>query len=62
MGVERGYQIWQIDVITAFLYGFLDKLIYIEQPHLFNTEIDKVCKLIKALYGLKQALHFGTRL
>ena len=57
VGVKRGYRIRHMDVVTAFLYGFLDEVIYIEQPHLFATELDKVCKLIKALYGLKQAPH-----
>ncbi len=46
-----------MDVVTAFLYGFFDEVIYAEQPHLFEINIDKVCKLLKALYGLKQALH-----
>ncbi len=57
VGVKRGYWIRNIDLVTAFLYGFLDENIYIEQPHLFTTKLDKVCKLIKALYGLKQAPH-----
>lgn len=46
-----------MDVVTAFLYGFLNKVIYIKQPYLFITELNKVCKLIKALYRLKQATH-----
>ena len=37
----------------AFLYDFLDEVIYIEQFHLFAMELEKVCKLIKALYRLK---------
>ena len=40
-------------VVTAFVYDFYDKVIYIEQLHLFGTEQNKVCKLIKALYGLE---------
>ena len=55
VGVKRGHWIHQMDRVTAFLYGFLDEVIYVKQPHLFATELDKVCKLIKALYGLKQA-------
>ncbi len=55
VGVKRGYRICHIDVVAAFLYGFLDEVIDIEQPHPFAIEKDKVCKLIKALYGLKQA-------
>nr|GFC49884.1 retrotransposon protein, putative, Ty1-copia subclass [Tanacetum cinerariifolium] len=30
-----GYEIWQMDVKTAFLNGFLDKEIYMEQPEGF---------------------------
>ena len=41
--------------MKAFLYGFLDKVIYVEQPHLFNFNHELVCCLRKALYGLKQA-------
>ncbi len=57
MGVKRGYWIRHMDVVTVFLYRFLDEVIYIEQPHLFTTKPDEVCKLINALYGLKEALH-----
>ena len=57
MGVKRGYRIRHMNVVTAFLYCFLDEVIYMEQSHLFATELDKVCKLIKALYGLKQVPH-----
>ncbi len=42
-------------MVTAFLYRFLDEVIYIEQPHLFVTELDNVCKLIRTLYRLKLA-------
>lgn len=44
--VKRGYQIRHMDVGTIFLYGFLDEVIYVEQFHLFVTELDKLCKLI----------------
>ena len=55
VSVKRGYKIRQMDVVTAFLYGFLDEIIYVEQPHLFELDPDHVCRLRKALYGLKQA-------
>ena len=57
VGVKRGYQIRHIDMVKAFLYGFLNEVIYVEQLHLFATEQNKVCKLTKTLYGLKQAPH-----
>ncbi len=55
VSVKRGYKIRQRDVVTAFLYGFLDEVIYVEQPHLFKLCSGLVCHLHKALYGLKQA-------
>lgn len=57
LGVKRGYWIRHMDVVTAFLYGFFNEVIYVEQPHLFATELDKVYKLIKVLYGLKEVPH-----
>lgn len=49
----------QMDVKTAFLYGLIDQLIYIDIPKGTETETNKdmVCKLLKALYGLKQSPH-----
>ena len=47
----------QMDVKTAFLYGLIDQLIYVEQPKGTETKEtrDFVCQLHKALYGLKQS-------
>ena len=44
----------QMNVVTTFLFNFLDETIYIEQPHYFTKGL-KVCHLYKALYGLKQS-------
>lgn len=44
-----------MDIVTVFLYRFPNKIIYIEQPHLFDFDPEQVCYLCKALYGLKQA-------
>lgn len=57
VGVKRGYWICHIDIVTAFFYNFLDKVIYWEQFHLFVTKLDKVCKLIKDFCRLEQAPH-----
>jgi hypothetical protein len=51
------YEIWQMDVKTAFLNGQLDEDIYMMQPDGFIAESqgDMVCKLQRSIYGLKQA-------
>ena len=50
------YEIWQMDVKTAFLNGYIEEEIFMEQPKGFESEdSSKVCKLNRLIYGLKQA-------
>ena len=50
------YEIWQMDVKTAFLNGNLQEEVYMTQPDGFTSEDGtKVCKLNRSIYGLKQA-------
>ncbi|GJZ17608.1 retrotransposon protein, putative, ty1-copia subclass [Tanacetum coccineum] len=51
------YEIWKMDVKTAFLNGYLDEDIYMVQPEGFvdPKHPRKVCKLQRSIYGLKQA-------
>nr|GEU54043.1 hypothetical protein [Tanacetum cinerariifolium] len=51
------YEIWQIDVKTAFLNGYLNEEVYIKQPEDFvNPKYpNRRCKLKRSIYGLKQA-------
>ena len=51
------YEIWQMDVKTAFLNGNIEEEIYMKQPEGFISigSEQKVCKLQKSIYGLKQA-------
>ena len=51
------YEIWQMDVKTAFLNGSLDECIYMKQPEGFitNGQEHLLCKLNRSIYGLKQA-------
>jgi hypothetical protein len=51
------YEIWQMDVKTAFLNGNIDEELYMMQPKGFvdPKDADKVCKLQRSIYELKQA-------
>ena len=51
------YEIWQMDVKTAFLNGKLTEDVYMIQPEGFvdPDNPNKDCKLKKSIYGLKQA-------
>ena len=51
------YEIWQMDVKTAFLNGNFMEDVYMTQPDGFviPEHANKVCKLQRSIYGLKQA-------
>ncbi|GKB91479.1 retrotransposon protein, putative, ty1-copia subclass, partial [Tanacetum coccineum] len=51
------YEIWKMDVKTAFLNGHLSEKVYMEQPEGFvNPKYpNHVCNLKRSIYGLKQA-------
>ena len=51
----KGWNVHQMDVVSAFLNGDLLEEVYMTQPKGFTKEKDLVCKLHKSLYGLKQA-------
>ncbi|GJY68274.1 putative ribonuclease H-like domain-containing protein [Tanacetum coccineum] len=52
-----GFIVYQMDVKSAFLYGTIEKEVYVCQPPSFEDSQfpDKVYKVEKALYGLHQA-------
>ena len=51
------FKLYEMDVKSAFLNGFLNKEVFVEQPKGFQDPhfSDHVLRLKKALYGLKQA-------
>ncbi|GJS54973.1 retrotransposon protein, putative, ty1-copia subclass [Tanacetum coccineum] len=51
------YEIWQMDVKNAFLNGYLNEEVYMEQPKDFVNQKfpNRLCKLKRSIYGLKQA-------
>ncbi|KAE8679315.1 hypothetical protein F3Y22_tig00111402pilonHSYRG01195 [Hibiscus syriacus] len=57
VAAQKGWKIYQMDMKSAFLNGYLEEEVYIEQPpgYIKKGHEDKVYRLNKALYGLKQA-------
>jgi hypothetical protein len=57
IAVYFDYEIWQMDVKTAFLNGNLEETVYMIQPEGFvdPNNAGKICKLKKYIYGLTQA-------
>ncbi|KAH9671981.1 hypothetical protein KPL70_017541 [Citrus sinensis] len=57
LAAQNKWKIFQMNVKSAFLNGFLEEEVYIEQPlgYVVIGHEDKVLRLKKALYELKQA-------
>lgn len=51
----KSLYIRHVNITTAFLHADLDRPLYIEQPHLRESNENLVCKLHKAICGLKTA-------
>ena len=57
LAIATFYEIWQMDVKTTFLNGFLKEELYMMQPEGFVNPkcANKICKLHRSIYGLVQA-------
>ena len=57
LAIATFYEIWQMDVKTAFLNGFIKEELYMMQPEGFVNPkgANKICKLQRSIYGLVQA-------
>ena len=57
------FKLFQMDVKSAFLNGFISEEVYVEQPPGFenNSLPNHVFRLTKALYGLKHFPGLGMR-
>lgn len=53
--VSKGWNLQQLDMSNAFLYGILNEDIFMLQPPGFldKDHPDHVCRLQRSLYGLK---------
>lgn len=57
MVVHFDMELQQMDVKTAFLHGYLDEDIYMDQPegYIDKNHPERVCLLKRSLYGLRQS-------
>ena len=55
MAVKKDWEVWQINIKNAYLYGDLNEEIFMEAPQGYNVPDGHVLLLKKAPYGLKQA-------
>jgi hypothetical protein len=57
IAAQHKWQVYQMDVKSGFLNGFLEEEVYVDQPPGFEVQEQptKVYWLNKSLYGLKQA-------
>ena len=57
LAIAAFYEIWQMDIKTAFLNGFVKEELYMMQLEgsVNHKGVNKMCKLQRSIYGLVQA-------
>ena len=57
LAIATFYEIWQMDIKTVFLNGFLEEELYMMQPEGFVNPkgANKMCKIQRSINGLVQA-------
>ena len=57
IAAQNKWPVYKMDVKSAFLNGYIDEEVYVEQPQGYEVprQEHKVYKMKKELYGLKQA-------
>jgi len=57
IAAKRNMRVRFFDIKTAYLYGSIDEIVYMEAPPGFEKMIDtnQICKLQKSIYGLPQS-------
>ncbi len=55
IAVKKNWRVHQLDIVTAFLAGNLDEVIYLRVPHHFRDLLGNYFQILQSIYVLKQA-------
>ena len=55
IGASKRWEVYHMDVKSAFLHGDLEEEIYMRDPKGYTKDSSLVCKLRKSLSGLEQS-------
>ena len=52
---RNNWKVYQLDIVTAFLAGELDEVIYLQVPHVLGDVLGDYVQIFQSIYGRKQA-------
>ncbi len=55
IAANNNWRVHQLDIVTAFLTGKLDEVIYLRVLHFFRDILGDYVQILQSIYGLKQA-------